>query len=69
MVKNEGVLIAAAIIIAVLMLGQQQGAPDNTGGVNSGNENTGGGVDLCKLVDGQVSFTGQNKFLKGTALT
>src|SRR3990167_3971156 len=65
MVKNEGVLIAGAIIVAVLLLGQQGGqtAPPSDDGTSAG------GVDLCKLVDGQVSFTGQNKYLAGTALT
>ena len=71
MVKNEGLLIAGAIIVAVLLLNQQQQAPPQippaSGGGGGGN--TGGGVDLCKLVDGQASFTGQNKYLKGTALT
>jgi len=69
MAKNEGLLIAGAIIVAVLLLNQQQQAlppPSNSGGSGG---NTGTGVDLCKLVDGQASFTGQNKYLKGTALT
>lgn len=64
MVKNEGVLIAAAIIVAVLLLGQQGQAPPDTGD----NGPTVGGIDICKLVDGQVSFTGQRKFLIGTTL-
>ncbi len=70
MAKNEGLLIAGAIIVAVLLLNQQQQAPQlpppNSGG---GGGDTGTGVDLCKLVDGQASFTGLNKHLKGTALT
>ncbi len=65
MAKNEGVLIAGAIIVAVLLLGQQQPAPPAG---DDGSGNGGGVIDLCKLVDGQASFTGQRMFLTGTAL-
>jgi len=68
MVKNEGLLIAGAIIVAVLLLGKGGETPVNPPpGGNGGNTGGGGGVDLCKLVDGQVSFTGQDKYLAGTA--
>jgi hypothetical protein len=61
---NEGALIAGAIIVAVLLLNNQGQAPAP---VSNGGGNTGGGIDLCKLVDGQASFTGQDKFLSGTS--
>ena len=64
-IKNEGLLIFAGIVIVGLILANQGGNTGNDTGGNDGN--TGGGVDLCKLVDGQVSFTGQDKYLAGTA--
>ncbi len=64
MAKNEGLLIAVAIIVAVILLGNQQQAPQPS--VNNGGGGT--GIDLCKLVDGQMSFTGQRLFLTGTSL-
>lgn len=67
MAQNEGFMIAAAIIIAVVILGQNASTPP--AGVGTGDNTNAGGVDLCKLVDGQASFTGQNKYLSGTALT
>lgn len=62
MAKNEGMIIAGAIIVAVLLLGQQGDTPPTQ-------VTNGGGIDLCALVDGQASFTGQNMYLAGTAVT
>src|SRR3990167_8569461 len=62
---KDGAMIAIAIVAAVLLLGNQGiNTGDNSGG--TGDNSGGNGVDLCKLVDGQVSFTGQDKFLAGT---
>ena len=61
---KEGTIIAIAIIAVGLILANQ-GKTSDTGNVNTGN--SGGGVDLCKLVDGQMSFTAQDKYLSGTA--
>ena len=66
MAKNERLMIAATIIIAIVLLGQNAKTPTPSG---NDNINTAGGVDLCKLVDGQVSFTGQDKYLAGTTRT
>ena len=63
MAKNEAWIIAGAIIAVALFLGQQEQP------VPPAQPTTNGGIDLCKLVDGQASFTGQNLFLSGTALT
>lgn len=67
MAKNEGLVIAIVAIAAILLLGQNANVPPAGGDVP--NNNNAGGVDLCKLVDGQVSFTAQDKFLAGTART
>ena len=70
MPMKEGTMIALAIIVVGFLLANQGGnTPANPTGGNDGNTNTGGGVDLCKLVDGQVSFTGQNLYLAGTTNT
>src|SRR3990167_891905 len=62
---KDGAMIAIAIVAAVLLLGNQGiNTGDNSGG--TGDNSGGNGVDLCKLVDGQVSFTGQDKYLAGT---
>jgi hypothetical protein len=59
---NQGMLIAAAIVVAaVLLMNQPPASTPVTGGD--------GGVDLCKLVSGSVSFTAQNMYLAGTAVT
>ena len=69
MAKNESSIIWIVAIVAVVLLMNQQQAPPPPPD-NGGNDNGGGtDVDLCRLVDGQASFTGVNKYLKGTALT
>lgn len=63
-------LLAIAVIgfIAFQVFGGQKApAPSTTVITPSGG--SGDAVDLCKLVDGQISFTGQRMFLSGTALT
>lgn len=64
MAKNEGLWIAGAIILAVFLLGKQ-----GTGGPSTVTTNGDSNVDLCKLVSGQMSLTGQRMFLTGTPLT
>ncbi len=61
MAKDNTWVIAAAIIVAVLLMNNGAETPITTGGT--------AGVDLCAVVDGDASFTGQNMYLAGTALT
>src|SRR3990167_10400584 len=64
MANNEGKWFGIAAVIAVLVLANQGSeTPPPVG--NDGSSS--GGIDLCKLVDGQVSFTAQDKYLAGTA--
>jgi hypothetical protein len=59
--SDGGLLIAGAIIIVGLMLGQQTQAPQII-------ETGGSSVDLCKLVSGEASFTGRRMMVEGTTL-
>lgn len=66
MAKNrDGFMIAGAIIVMALLL-QDDGAQTTPTPTPT---NGGTNVDLCKLVDGSASFTGQRMFVAGTALT
>jgi len=62
--KNENMLLLVIVgVVAFMLFGNQGGEPAAQDPTNQG------GVDLCLLVDGQASFTGQRMFVAGTALT
>ena len=63
-IKQDTLVMAAVIIVAIIML--KPAAIDTT---NNGVPTTNGGIDLCKLVESEMSFTGQRMFLASTALT
>lgn len=65
MAKNEGMWILGFAVLAVLILGQQNAGTTTTTTTTT----SGPTVDLCKLVDGSASFTGQKMYVTGTALT
>ena len=57
-IKSDTLVMAAVVIIAIVLL---KPATDDT------TPTTNGGIDLCKLVESEVSFTGQTMFNIGTA--
>ena len=59
--NNDTLLVVGAIIFAAIFLGNGANSGITTGATN--------GVDLCGLVESEVSLTGQRQFLAGTQLT
>lgn len=59
---SDGVWIAGAIIVAVLLIGKQPATPGTPG------TTTTGGVDLCKLVSTSAQFTAQRLYQTSTAV-
>lgn len=57
--------MVAAVIVAALIVSNGGEQQQTTPPASNSNNN----VDLCNLVDGQASFTGQRMFLSGTAVT
>jgi hypothetical protein len=60
MAKNDNTLLIIGGILFFAWMMSNQGNTEPT---------TNGGVDLCKLVESEASFTGQRMFLQGTSLT